>query len=92
MIRANIAATLLVSTSTAMKAAWNGKKKTGRSRPRVAVDMDEVIADSLTRHLHLYNHATGESVSAEAISREGFNRVIKVPRSVREDSTRTRVF
>jgi 5'(3')-deoxyribonucleotidase/uncharacterized protein with PQ loop repeat len=77
VIWANIAATLLVSTSIAMKAAWNGKQKTGRSRLRVAVDMDEVIADALTRHLDLYNRATGENVSAEAISREEFDRVIK---------------
>jgi 5'-nucleotidase len=48
-----------------------GTVRSGKRRLRVAVDMDEVIADSLTRHLSLYNEATGESVSPELIRQKG---------------------
>ena len=35
-----------------------------RRRPRVAVDMDEVLADSLGKHLRAYNAAFGVGVTA----------------------------
>jgi len=48
-----------------------GGSDNGKRRLRVAVDMDEVIADSLAHHLSLYNQATGENVSAELIREKG---------------------
>jgi 5'-nucleotidase len=38
--------------------------------------MDEVIADSLTRHLELYNRATGERLTADRISEVGLDAAI----------------
>jgi MtN3 and saliva related transmembrane protein len=77
VIWANAAAMFLVGTSITMKAAWNEKQQAPEGRLRVAVDMDEVIADALTRHLDLYNQATGENVSAETISKMGLERAIR---------------
>ena len=69
VIWANVAAAILVSASIAAKAIYSGKTKSDRLR--VAVDMDEVIADALGHHLRLYNQATGENLSAEEISENG---------------------
>ena len=71
VIWANLAATLLVATALGMKAFYAGTKDSGRHRLRIAVDMDEVIADSLSHHLLVYNRATGESLSPDTIRREG---------------------
>jgi 5'(3')-deoxyribonucleotidase/uncharacterized protein with PQ loop repeat len=71
---ANAVAFILVATSLVLKLAWKEPARTGRRvnrRPRVAVDMDEVIADSLTRHLSLYNQVTGENVTPELIQKNG---------------------
>ncbi len=40
-------------------------------RLRIAVDMDEVIADALPHHLSLYNKETGEHVTPEDIRKHG---------------------
>jgi 5'(3')-deoxyribonucleotidase/uncharacterized protein with PQ loop repeat len=69
VIWANVAAAILVSASIAAKAIYSGKTKSDRLR--VAVDMDEVIADALSHHLRLYNQATGENLSAEEIRKNG---------------------
>ena len=69
VIWANVAAAILVSASIAAKAIYSGKTK--GDRLRIAVDMDEVIADALSHHLRLYNQATGENLSAEEISKNG---------------------
>ena len=69
VIWANVAAAILVSASIAAKAIYSGKTKSDRLR--IAVDMDEVIADALSHHLRLYNQATGENLSAEEISKNG---------------------
>jgi 5'(3')-deoxyribonucleotidase/uncharacterized protein with PQ loop repeat len=69
VIWANVAAAILVSASIAAKAFYSGKTKSDRLR--IAVDMDEVIADALSHHLRLYNQATGENLSAEEISKNG---------------------
>jgi len=50
VIWANIVASVLVSAALFSKAAWRPGAG-GPRRLRVAVDMDEVIADTLTRHL-----------------------------------------
>lgn len=74
---ANVVASILVSTSLILKATWTpaGSRPHGH-RLRVAVDMDEVIADSLTRHLELYNRATGERLSPELIHQIGLDAAI----------------
>jgi len=74
VIWANVVAFILVATSLVLKLSWKefaGTGRSGKRRPRVAVDMDEVIADSLTRHLSLYNRATGENVTPELIREKG---------------------
>jgi 5'-nucleotidase len=74
VIWANVVAFILVGTSLVLKITWKPSAETGRSgrpRLRVAVDMDEVIADSLTRHLSLYNQVTGENVTPELIRERG---------------------
>jgi 5'(3')-deoxyribonucleotidase/uncharacterized protein with PQ loop repeat len=79
VIWANVVAAALVSASLILKATWR-PPVSGRSprRLRVAVDMDEVIADSFSHHLELYNWATGESVSPEMISELGLEAAIPV--------------
>jgi 5'-nucleotidase len=63
VILANVAATLLVSATLVLKwaTARRAPRSTGRPsrRVRIAIDMDEVIADSLGKHLRLYNQAFG---------------------------------
>lgn len=79
VIWANIVAAILVATALLLKLTWkeplgiDGKRA---RRTRVAVDMDEVIADALTRHLSLYNRATGENVTPELIRRVGLEAAI----------------
>ena len=79
VIWANVAATVLVATALILKLTWNPTSKFGKQsdrRLRVAVDMDEVIADALTRHLTLYNRATGENLTPEVIRRVGLEAAI----------------
>jgi 5'(3')-deoxyribonucleotidase len=74
VIWANVVASLWVATSRVLKLTWKesaGTGSGGKRRPRVAVDMDEVIADSLTRHLSLYNRATGENITPDLIREKG---------------------
>jgi 5'(3')-deoxyribonucleotidase/uncharacterized protein with PQ loop repeat len=79
VIWANVAATVLVATALVLKLTWNPTSKFGKQRDhrlRVAVDMDEVIADALTRHLSLYNRATGENLTPEFIRQVGLEAAI----------------
>ncbi len=75
VIWANIVASVLVSAALFSKAAWR-PGAAGPRRLRVAVDMDEVIADTLTRHLEWYNRATGEKLSPEVIAQVGVEAAI----------------
>jgi 5'(3')-deoxyribonucleotidase len=50
-------------------------RKRGR-RPRIAVDMDEVIADSLSHHLYRYNQETGQKLTPETIRLKGLKSAI----------------
>jgi 5'-nucleotidase len=66
VILANIAATLLVSVTLGLKwasATSTGSKGGPSRRLRIAIDMDEVIADSLGKHLRIYNQAFGAKVT-----------------------------
>jgi 5'(3')-deoxyribonucleotidase/uncharacterized protein with PQ loop repeat len=61
VILANVAATLLVSATLALK--WATARRAPRAEPsrrvRIAIDMDEVIADSLGKHLRIHNQTFG---------------------------------
>lgn len=74
VIWANIVAAVLVSSSLILKATWT--PTASRRRLRVAIDMDEVIVDTLPHHLELYNRATGESLSPELIAQVGLEAAI----------------
>jgi 5'(3')-deoxyribonucleotidase/uncharacterized protein with PQ loop repeat len=83
VIWANVVAAVLVSMALLMKATWKtsapaapapGVSRAGRLR--VAVDMDEVIADALARHLSLYNRVTGEDLTPQRIAEVGLEAAI----------------
>src|SRR5262249_60888009 len=74
-ILANLGAGFFGSCALHLKAAW-ASGSTGPGRLRVAVDMDEVIADTLTRHLEWYNRTTGENLSPELIAQIGLEAAI----------------
>jgi 5'(3')-deoxyribonucleotidase/uncharacterized protein with PQ loop repeat len=81
VIWANVVATLLVSMALLMKATWKAPARARQAmkasrRLRLAVDMDEVIADALGRHLSLYNRATGEHLTAQRIAEVGIEAAI----------------
>jgi 5'(3')-deoxyribonucleotidase len=57
VVLANTAIIALVSTVVIMKAVQDRREANGRRRPRIAIDMDEVMADALTEHLRRYNAA-----------------------------------
>jgi len=79
VIWANVVAAILVATSLFLKLTWRqeaGSEVERGRRLRVAVDMDEVIADALSRHLSLYNRATGGSLTAELIREIGLEAAI----------------
>jgi len=67
VILANVAATLLVSMTLALK--WIGRAPARRPlgaedrRLRIAIDMDEVIADSLGKHLRIHNQVFGTKLT-----------------------------
>jgi 5'-nucleotidase len=63
IIVANLATGFLVLLAILLKAVVKKPStvanRNGRSRLRIAIDMDEVMADSLSRHLKLYNDEFG---------------------------------
>jgi 5'(3')-deoxyribonucleotidase/uncharacterized protein with PQ loop repeat len=67
VILANVAAALLVSVTLALKWATRSAASAGRGgaprRLRIAIDMDEVIADSLGKHLRTYNDTFGAQLT-----------------------------
>src|SRR5262245_10253616 len=60
---ANIAIIGLVSTTAVMKIVLERRRPQARRR-RIAIDMDEVMADALTEHLRRYNAAYGAKLTA----------------------------
>src|SRR5262249_54085271 len=75
VIWANVVAAVLVSAALISKATWMPSAG-HQPRLRVAVDMDEVIVDILTRQLEWYNRATGENLSPELIAQIGLEAAI----------------
>ena len=53
-----------------------GSRDLGSRRLRIAVDMDEVIADSFTKQLDCYNQRTGENLTKEMVSSKGLGSLI----------------
>jgi 5'(3')-deoxyribonucleotidase/uncharacterized protein with PQ loop repeat len=83
VIWANGLSVLLVLVSILLKANPPAKKlDAGSRRLRIAVDMDEVIADSFSKHLSLYNQMTGGNITKEMVSNQGIGALI--PRERRE--------
>ena len=66
IIAANLVTGFLVLLAIFLKAVVKkpapAAARAQRSRLRIAIDMDEVMADSLTRHLQLYNDEFGANV------------------------------
>src|SRR5580692_8048103 len=69
VIIANAVSVLFIGICIAIKMAKDKSKSvpTGEKarRKRIAIDMDETIADSLKEHLNRYNTAFGESVTRD---------------------------
>jgi 5'-nucleotidase len=59
VVVANTTVILLVSAVAVMKAVHHRSSDAGTRRLRIAIDMDEVIADALAEHVHRYNTAYG---------------------------------
>jgi 5'-nucleotidase len=68
---------VVIPPATGTEARGDGKPALGafprweKRRPRIAVDMDEVIADAFGKMLRSYNAATGNNVTAEELSKRG---------------------
>lgn len=69
IIAANLATGFLVMLAVLLKAVVKtpatSSNRSRRSRLRIAIDMDEVMADSLSRHLQLYNDEFGTALCKE---------------------------
>lgn len=79
MVWANALAAVLVLVSIVLKANPPAKKlDAGARRLRIAIDMDEVIADAFVKHLDQYNQQAGANLTREMISRKGLNALISV--------------
>ncbi len=88
VIWANALACLMVTVSIFLKANPPAAKLSAGSsgavsrRLRIAVDMDEVIADSFGKQLRCYNQRTGASLTREMVANQGLGAVI--PRDRRD--------
>jgi 5'(3')-deoxyribonucleotidase/uncharacterized protein with PQ loop repeat len=67
VIAANVVVIVLVSAIAALKIAGDRAAASGR-RLRIAIDMDEVMADALTEHLRRYNAAYGTNITPAELS------------------------
>lgn len=63
VVVANTAVIMLVSTVAVMKAVHQDRGSDRKRQPRIAIDMDEVMADALGEHLRRYNATYGASVT-----------------------------
>jgi 5'-nucleotidase len=84
VIWANALASLLVLISIVLKANPPKRKlDAGAKRLRIAVDMDEVIADAFGKHLNHYNQRVGANLTPEMVSKKGIAALI--PAELRQD-------
>jgi 5'(3')-deoxyribonucleotidase/uncharacterized protein with PQ loop repeat len=81
VVWANALAAVLVLVSIVLKASPPAKKlDMGKRRLRIAVDMDEVIADAFAKHLRQYNLLTGAHLTPELVSQKGLDALVPVER------------
>ena len=79
VIWANALAALLVAISIILKANFPAKKLGPESRRlRIAVDMDEVIADSFSKHLSRYNDRVGGNLTKDMVCGQGLDALIPI--------------
>ena len=79
VVWANALAAVLVLVLIVLKANPPAKKlDAGARRLRIAIDMDEVIADAFGKHLDQYNQRAGTKLTREMISKKGLNALIPV--------------
>ncbi len=86
VIWANALATILVLISIVLKASPPRKKlklNMAGKRLRIAVDMDEVIADAFSKHLSHYNQRVGANLTSDMVSKKGLGALI--PAELREE-------
>jgi 5'(3')-deoxyribonucleotidase/uncharacterized protein with PQ loop repeat len=68
VILANVATALLVSTNLAIKWIFESRPRAAPARRlRIAIDMDEVLADTLAKQLRLYEERFGTRLAPEAL-------------------------
>jgi 5'(3')-deoxyribonucleotidase/uncharacterized protein with PQ loop repeat len=81
VVWANALATILVLVSIVLKANPPAKKlDAGTRRLRIAVDMDEVIADAFGKHLRLYNQRAGTNLTPALVSEKGLGALVPAER------------
>jgi 5'(3')-deoxyribonucleotidase/uncharacterized protein with PQ loop repeat len=81
VVWANALAGALVLVSIALKAnPPNRRLDLGARRLRIAVDMDEVIADAFTKHLNHYNRSAGVNLTPELVTERGLGALIPAER------------
>ena len=77
VIWANALAGLMVLISIILKATPPVKKlDLGKRRLRIAVDMDEVIANSFSKQLSCYNQRSGSNLTPEMVASKGLGSLI----------------
>ncbi len=77
VVWANTLTGMLVLISLVLKANPPAKKLNAAARRlRIAVDMDEVIADAFSKHLRQYNERAGANLTPELVSHNGLDALI----------------
>jgi 5'(3')-deoxyribonucleotidase/uncharacterized protein with PQ loop repeat len=71
VIWANVLAVVFVAICILLKATVTPETNSEPQRLRIAVDMDEVIADSFTEHLRRFNEQVNASLTKEMIAENG---------------------
>lgn len=70
VIWANVVTAILVAITIVLKATTK-VNISGSRRLRIAIDMDEVIADAFSKHLRRYNEETGAGLTVQTILQNG---------------------
>ncbi len=79
VVWANALSVVLVLVLIGLKANPPAKKLVaGSRRLRIAVDMDEVIADAFSKHLQQYNEQAGANLTPEMVAEQGLSAVIPI--------------
>ena len=79
VVWANALSGVLVLVSIVLKANPPKRKlDTGARRLRIAVDMDEVIADAFGKHLYQHNQRAGTDLTPDLVSEKGLGALIPV--------------